>query len=271
MISGYEKDQESHRQLPQPEEKKLSLFCFYHLFPHLHSLSRVTLHLRETSGSIYPKPSRLEDPCALSGCRAWACFSVGPCCCGRARACPLACLDHLKALIHPFPCTTSPLLPLSSQMPSSMVNVALHLKWKILNRFIQKLQQRQPTLRLRRVSNRKESKNAEEAKLVPPPQKMCGCIYVCIYQCTCHRLHNETSICRLHPKCAHRKCTSMSQDHRWNDWDIHSVWLFGLIHSPLRAKCQSRLSVCTDEWKQSESGWLLKVTEKLFKHPVIMV
>lgn len=47
--------------------------------------------------------------------------------------------------------------------------------------------------------------------------------------------------------------------------------LFGAIRSPLHAKRQSRLSGCTAEWKQSESGWLLKVIEKFLKHPVIMV
>lgn len=48
--------------------------------PALFSLTVLALHLREASGFIYP---RLEDPCALSGCRVWACFSVAPCCCGR--------------------------------------------------------------------------------------------------------------------------------------------------------------------------------------------
>ncbi len=54
-------------------------------------------------------------------------------------------------------------------------------------------------------------------------------------------------------------------------WNVHSALLFGIIPSPVHAKRQSRLSGCTAEWKQSESGWLLKVIEKLFKHPVIMV
>ena len=46
--------------------------------------------------------------------------------------------------------------------------------------------------------------------------------------------------------------------------------LFGVIHSPLGGKRQSGLAGGTAEWKQSESGRLLKVTEKSFKHPVIM-
>lgn len=55
--------------------------------------------------------------------------------------------------------------PGPSQMPLSMVNVALHLNWKILNRFIQKLQRRQPALRFRSfLADGKES--AEEAKPV---------------------------------------------------------------------------------------------------------
>lgn len=44
----------------------------------------VALLLWEASGFIYPSPGILEDPCALSGCRVWACSRVAPyCCCER--------------------------------------------------------------------------------------------------------------------------------------------------------------------------------------------
>lgn len=50
----------------------------------------------------------------------------------------------------PFPLLCQ--APSPSQMPWSMVSVALHVNWKILNRFIQKLQWRQPALRFRGIS-----------------------------------------------------------------------------------------------------------------------
>lgn len=101
------------------------------------------------AGSIWvhlsPNPGRLEDPCALSGCRVRAGFSVGPCCCERVRGGLPTSLSGPSQSSHP----PSPLPPQAhrpSQMPLSMVSVAFHQKWKILNRFIQKLQRRQARL-----------------------------------------------------------------------------------------------------------------------------
>lgn len=86
----------------------LVFFCFFTT----HSLSLVALSLREASGFIYPKPGILEDPfcplrlqglCVLQ-CGSLLLWKRG------ARACQLVCLDHLKALIHRFPCFARPLV-----------------------------------------------------------------------------------------------------------------------------------------------------------------
>lgn len=146
LISGYEKAQESNRQLPQPggREKKrwASLFSVSTTYsthpPHSlpHSLSLVALHLQEASGFIYPNPGRPEDPCALSGCRVWASVWVLVVE-KKSFGLPTSLSGPSQNFDPPLP-----LLPQASdpsQMPWSMVSVALHLNWKILNRFIQKL------------------------------------------------------------------------------------------------------------------------------------
>lgn len=87
VICGYEKAQESDRQPPQlwgEEVKKKKtekglLFFLQAYFPRLGRSAFV--------GSIWvhlSQPGILEDPCALSGCRVWACSRVAPyCCCER--------------------------------------------------------------------------------------------------------------------------------------------------------------------------------------------
>lgn len=86
-LCGYEKAQESDRQPPQlwgEEVKKKKtekglLFFLQAYFPRLGRSAFV--------GSIWvhlSQPGILEDPCALSGCRVWACSRVAPyCCCER--------------------------------------------------------------------------------------------------------------------------------------------------------------------------------------------
>lgn len=152
------------------EEKKVSLlvFCFYHLLyrpPYSlpHSLSLVALHLREASGFIYPSPGRPEDPCALSGCRVWA--SVWVLVVEKKSFGLPTSLSGPSQSSHP-PLPLLPQAPDPSQMPWSMVSVVLHLNWKILNRFIQKLQHRQPPLRFRRVSWQMEKRDSVQRKQI---------------------------------------------------------------------------------------------------------
>lgn len=126
------------------------------------SCSLVTAFAASIWVHLFPNPCRLEDLFALSGCRVWACFGVGPCCCGReAWACLLACLDHLKVPIHPFQCFAW--APGPAQLPWSMVSVVLHLSWKILNRFIQKLQWRQAAFRYKGLSLQLEKREGSAA------------------------------------------------------------------------------------------------------------
>lgn len=85
-------------------------------------------------------------------------------------------------------------------------------------------------------------------------------------------LHDVTSGCTAHSH-LERACRKASPPHLQpaGEAAYSPSRPETVVHLPLGAKCQARLSVFTAEWKQSERGSLLKVTEKLFKHPVIML
>lgn len=122
VISGYEKTQESDRQLPQPgEEKQVSLlfFCFYHLLPlttpqtppsfsqpgRSAFAASIWVHLsqpRQAGGPLCPLWLQ-----GLSVALVWVLVVVEE---RGAQAGPLAHLDHLKAPIQPYstPSSTQP-------------------------------------------------------------------------------------------------------------------------------------------------------------------
>lgn len=114
VISGYEKAQESDRQLPQPEEEKKRgkppLFLFLPPTPPTYFPQRSRSAF---AGSIWVHLSQTRQaggplcPLWLQGLSVLQCGSLLLGMRG-AQACPLNCLDHLKAPIHPFPRYTRP-------------------------------------------------------------------------------------------------------------------------------------------------------------------
>lgn len=157
MICGYEKAQESDRQPPQlwgeevkKKQKTEKGLLFFSYKPTSRGL--VALLLWEASGFIYPSQASLRTPVPsqVAGSERapeWLLIVVVK----ERSSSLLTSLSGPSQSSHaPFPLLCQ--APSPSQMPRSMVSVALHVNWKILNRFIQKLQWRQPALRFRGIS-----------------------------------------------------------------------------------------------------------------------
>lgn len=138
-----------------------------------------------------------------------------------AQACWLACLATSQSSHAPFPLLCQ--APSPSQMPWSMVSVALHVNWKILNRFIQKLQWRQPALRFRGISR-------QRVKSVKLQINVSECVraWTCLTCLWSQDLPNEASRHTLYLKRMCKESTPITQDRRWNDWEVQSALLFDI-------------------------------------------
>lgn len=113
LISSYEKAQESDRfnqRRKSITEVSLLFFCLYHLLPppsfpqpgRSAFAGSIWVHLSQTRQAEGPL-----CPLGLQGLSVLQCGSL-LLWKRRAWACPLACLDHLKSPIHPFPCLARP-------------------------------------------------------------------------------------------------------------------------------------------------------------------
>lgn len=226
VICGYEKAQESDRQPPQPwgeEVKKKKQRKVFFFFYKPTSRGLVALLLWEASGFIYPSQASLRTPVPsqVAGSERapeWLLIVVVK----ERSSSLLTSLSGPSQSSHaPFPLLCQ--APSPSQMPWSMVSVALHVNWKILNRFIQKLQWRQPALRFRGISR-------QRVKSVKLQINVSECVraWTCLTCLWSQDLPNEASRHTLYLKRVCKESTPITQDRRWNDWEVQSALLFDI-------------------------------------------